>query len=104
MKEQCEYVTWSLCPTPSLRAPSAQRPIQLDVSEALSQSLLYLLRALPGTAPSPPDLQAELGPSKGKSSAKDPPPWGWAGAPVATTHSSGNTTSSFLIFLCRARM
>lgn len=83
MKEQCECVTRSPCPTPSLRAPSAQRPIQLDASEALSQSLLYLLRALPGTAPPPPDLQAGVGPTKGKSSAKDPPPWGWAGAPVA---------------------
>lgn len=50
MKEQYECVP---CPTPSLRAPSAQRPIQLHVPEALCQSHLYLLRALPGTAPPP---------------------------------------------------
>lgn len=74
-KEQCECVAWSPCPTPSLRAPSAQGPIPLDVSEALSQSPLHLLRALPGTAPPAPDLQAGMGPSKGKSSAKGPPPW-----------------------------
>lgn len=72
------------------------------------QEATHLLWPLQGIGPPTVTRKAEVGPSRGKCLVGfSYLPQEWAGAstvPPWTTHFSGNTTASVLIFLCRARM
>lgn len=72
MKQPCECVTWV---TLSRSQPQSSICTMRSIPPGVSETLIH--SPSQGTAPPPEDL---VGPSKGKSFAKDTPPWGWAGA------------------------